>query len=746
MANFNDKASAVNDAVDSGQFDPQGLNYDDFNKRTPVNEDWKKGIDLDALAQDYNTSKDQDNDWSKGIDLESLKKEYNTPYTGSNLGPLQSNNKQVQPNDTFSYLNPDVIKSGLKGGYQGLKDVVDTGAQGIGFLDNVMSKVLPTGGAERYANFNKNLEAEHAKLPTDDTAFNVGRIGGQILATAPVMPIGLISKVGMAAESLPYVGKLAGMIARGAGAGATFGAATNAANDEGLIKNVAVNTSYGAAGGPLAEAGVAGANAAIRGTKGLINKIKVNNILKNTGITSEGANNTLSRLNEANLTPTQAKVELNQLGPDATLGDLSPSLTTEVGGLASFGGKPTDILKGRYGERASKANSVAHDLMESKLGIKPDLDIEKQAIHDAASIATKSDYTIAHNSNQALDAQPIINNIDNQLTNAVGSKTKELKEARSYLYDNKGNIKTDVDQLHEARIGLDQRLYELKSEGTSQTSATYRAIQGVRDDVDKLLKTNPEMASADAKFAQHMDVKQGLDVGYKAMDKSNFDKFETAFNQATPETQDAIRKGLRAKIGDLMEKATRGELSEAQRLFGKSTNNRKIVKLAFGQDGDDVLAALEKEANQRAVEHAAKLNSLTAERRAVQERPEYGGVREGSILGDLTTGAAIDLSTGAHGAAAMTMAAKRAGGSLLSKLNKGKIDRNVEGTSDLLSRQSSHGRDTALDVLDRIQSVRGRRNNLKFYVDNRGIMSNAAIPVAKETKSRLKRLGTISEK
>lgn len=705
--------------------------------------DYLSGVDLNDLDSTFggNSAAPVATSAPKldGVDLEDLDKSFGDSKGLRRVYITKSDDNK--PSDVSTAVANPSIASGI---WQGLKDIPNSGAQLIGYLDDKLDKGLnladiTTGGSKRNAYVNSRIAAENEALPTDNTAFDVGRTTGQVLATAPLMPASAFRAVAGAAKAIPYVGKLAGLVANGGLAGGIFGAATNSTNDDGLASNAGTNAAYGAAAGPVAEAGMQVAGKAITGAQNIIRSVKTNNILKGSGIDPNAAKNTLARLTDAGYTPDQAHAELRQMGQSATLADLDPSLTTEAGGLAAKGGVPTSTLKSRFGERASGGDSAAHDIMETNLGVKPDYEVEKEAAKVDRSQKTSADYNRAKSSSMALDVMPIARSIKDKLDLAVGSEAKELHEAGAYLFDSKGNIKTDTAPLLKVRQALDDRLSKLKTEGSSAATSTYRAVSEVRDQLDKVLKTNPDLATADAKYAKLRQDFEGINIGKDAF-KKNYSNFEREFNNASPEKQEFMRKGLRIQVGDLMEKATRGELSEAQRLLGKSSSNRSIVKLAFGQNGEDVLDALAKEAKFRSAERTVSLNSATAERQAVQARPEYGGSpHEGHYLTPIAQGAALDLVTGTPGAATLTGAGKGAIQAIKDKLNAEKVKNTIEGTADLLSRQSQHGQDTALDFLDRISQVRSG-NNIKLPIDNSkriGPASTAVIPTTKRVKRKL---------
>lgn len=680
----------------------------------------------------------------QGINLDDL----DSSFGSSNDRPrivIQTPSNDKSPDVSSVIANPSIASGVL----QGLKDIPNSGAQLIGYIDSKLSDA----GKQRNEDLNKRIKAENeqfdaANPPSDTlipTAAGAGRVVGQALATAPLMPVKAFQAINAAGKLIPYAGKPLSMLTTGALGGGIFGGATNSTNDEGLASNVGTNAAYGAAAGPVAELGARTAGKALMTAKDIISSARTNYALRNSGIDPNAARNVLARLTDAGYTPQQAHAELLRMGPQSTLGDLTEGLATEASGLAAKGGKPTEILKGRYAERAAGANNTAHDIMETKLGVKPDFEVEKEAAKADRTAQTASDYRTAHNSKMALDVRPVVKHIYDKLENAVGPEASYLKDVGSYLFNNKGDLKVDTKPLHTVRKALDDLLEKLPKEGTSQTSHTYRSLTEVRDELDKVLKTNSDMAVADAKFAKLAEDANGLNIGRQAIEaKGSFEKFKREWDAASPEKQEFMRKGLRIQLGDKMQKASRGELSEAQRLFGKSTDNRNIVKLAFGKDGEQVLDALATEARFRGVENQTMRNAETASRHAVQARTEYGGSpHEGHFLTPIAQGAALDLVTGTPGGATAIGAGKGIVEGVKEYINREKVKNTIEGTADLLSRQSQHGRTTALNYLDSVGKIRSP-NNRKLPVDYSGATRLVPLTIP-PVKKVYRKLNGISE-
>lgn len=666
---------------------------------------------------------------SKTIDVDSLAKR----YSSDNVPSIQTS-----PDDTPEWwqgaTNP-AIKAGISA-VRGFKDVIDTGAHGIlNATSAIANKLLPENLSLPIQDYKNQIEAEdiagrnkfNQEYPPSTSIIpnltDIGRIGGQVLATAPLLPVRAIQGIGAITGALPTIGatgakvaaplinRLAAATGTGALGGAEYGAATASANDDSTASNIGTGLITGALAGPVASAAGTIGSKVLPTISSMWANINIGKLAASSGIPASAIKNIVSRLDEIGLTPQTAQAALNKLGPDATLMDLDKALTAEGSGLASLGGGPTSILKNRMDNRALTKNTQANDIIERRLGPKPDIEVEKQNIINQARKDTKVDYQLAHNSAQQLNSKSIVDDIDNKLEKAVGSEASKLRETKSYLYrqDAEGNpvLKTDVESLHKVRQGLDDLLSKSKTEGTSQTSATYRAISNVRDAVDKELKTNPQMKSADEKFAAKMNIAKGLDIGNQIFsDKISREQFDKLFSKAPAEVQDTVRKGMRVAIGDYMEKASRGELEGAQQLFGQKSLNRAKFKIAFGADADAVLNALQKEASFRATEKAVSLGSQTAERLAIQKR--YADQASSGIVRDLVKGVIADATTGSAGVGtAITIGHKIAGHTGI-KIGANKLSQLTTGSADILSRQGK-SRDIAMDILNKTNKI---QNNI----------------------------------
>lgn len=208
------------------------------------------------------------------------------PAKGSLLDtylPPPSKDKTPKEQEYWQGFSEDPTFSGIAkrigiGAIRGAKDIVDTGAHGLSNAASyVADKVLPEStakqireSAEKIKTEDKAAREEYEKEYGTSRAASVGRVGGQIAATIPIMPAKAIQGINVAAGAMPtmqggvkvaapLINRLIGAAGTGAAGGAVVGAATSSSNDKSLAENVGEGALTGAVAGPvLSAAGAAG--------------------------------------------------------------------------------------------------------------------------------------------------------------------------------------------------------------------------------------------------------------------------------------------------------------------------------------------------------------------------------------------------------------------------------------------------------------------------------------------------------
>jgi len=612
---------------------------------------------------------------------------------------------------------------------QGVMDVANTLS---GYHRSIAGKIgsligtdQPEANNQAFQEYTAQQKGKYKSEYGDSTAADIGRVGGQVLATAPLLPGGVVQGVrGMMGAlpislstgekiAAPVLNRLGAAAATGGLGGAAYGVGTSGTSENSLPVHVGENALGGIVGGPILERAGALASKIIPGVKNIIGNAAINGVASRFGINSKAAKQILTELENEGITLAEAQSQLSALGSDATIADLTPALQKIAGALGQRGGRSTSIVENRFANRASTADNNAHNIMVSRLGPKPDLEAEKEAIFKEASRLTGRDYGLAHASPDKLPINGLVSHIDNALENAVGQKASVLKEIKGYLFKADKSPKDSVAALHEARQGIDDIL---NKRGDSLSPNAHREVTAVRKALDIILKTNSQMAAADEKFAAKMTIAEGLEIGSKSLNKGNYENFEKVFNGASPELKETIKKGMRSQIGDLMEAAARGELAGAQQLLGRKSANRKKLELAFGSHGTDVLDALANEATKRSTEKTVAQGSRTAINQRINAL--FDSDKPKGVLQDALVGAAMDATTGSLGTGTAIMAVKRGGGNILTRFGERRKDAFAESTADIISRSGTQLPHT-MDALNTIHNI---QNTLRLKKPSRQLL------------------------
>lgn len=180
-------------------------------------------------------------------------------------------NRLLQEHQGDSYTDA-AIRLGA-GGLRGVGDVADTLAGGIAGIGSKGSNVLQSAGIispTSNANVQDWAKGINSGIATDRNAFDAlssdspmaqgGRIGGQIIATAPVLGA---ADVGLGLRSLAASRPMLGAALSGSAAGAGANALTSAASDDPLTSQLASGAAVGGVLGPAGRV-ASGAGAGLR--------------------------------------------------------------------------------------------------------------------------------------------------------------------------------------------------------------------------------------------------------------------------------------------------------------------------------------------------------------------------------------------------------------------------------------------------------------------------------------------------
>lgn len=514
---------------------------------------------------------------------------------------------------------------------------------------------------ERYQDSLARQDAMDARFAQEHPVANtVGNVTGAVVGTLPAMA---------AAPAAFGVSKTAGLFGNSVMAGlsgAAIGAGDSAVRSGGdvnqTISGATTGGLFGAAAPSVGRAIGAGAN----------------KLIDTLSRTSPEARSIGNALTAAGMTPQEAQAALARLGPEATLADVNPALTARAGALAAKGGAPTSILKTAMAERAAGANSRVAQAIDEALGPKPDLTAALDASLEKSRAAASPLYEAAKSSGAKLDVIPVLASIDAKIPSAVGGELAMLEKARGFLVRGKAGDaaipKDDAQSLLKVRQAIDDMMQRPPPDSSAGRNAM-RAIGDVRAELDRVLKSDPNIAKADAIYAGDAKLRDAMMAGTEIFKRNvRVEDFKAALKAMQPGEVDAMRQGARVAIGDALEQAQRGELAGAQQMFGKGAANRAKLENLFPGAGK-VFDMLHAEGTMRATERHVAGGSQTAERLAIQQEYAIKGASP------IDAGAALIGESFAHGAGAPLAIAKAAAGKIRDEIAQARMNRLTEGSA-----------------------------------------------------------------
>jgi hypothetical protein len=395
------------------------------------------------------------------------------------------------------------------------------------------------------------------------------------------------------------------------------------------------------------------------------------------------ARNIAGVFHDIGMTPEQAQSNLARMGPNATLADIDPALTTEASGLARLGGAPTSILKGAMATRAAGADARAADLVNQTLGPKPDLNATIASIeNDAATRA--SPYYEAGRAGPSMDVTPVLANIDRQIPDASGGVQSVLRTARNYLTRNApaqdtlgmSIPKDDPGAVLGARQALDDMMYNRDTGEAKLGPNALRIASQIRGQLNDIIKEDSNFAAGDAIHSQAMGIRDALNQGVDVFKRNvRPEDLTRTLETMTPEEIAAHQAGARIAIGDTMEQSQRGELSAAQSMFGRGTANRAKLDAIF-PNAQDTLDALHSQVVMKATEQRVGQNSVTAEAQAVGKKYTPQGEQGISAAVPL-----VGEALGGGPGAAAALAGRYTYGAIKDAMTRNALARLTEGTA-----------------------------------------------------------------
>jgi hypothetical protein len=543
--------------------------------------------------------------------------------------------------------------------------------------------VLPEGFGKTGGSYEEHLETERAKdrafadqHPYLDTGLSIaGGVGATALAAPAVAGAGVAATVGRTALGLG-ARTLPGAVARGATAGVLQGAAAGSGDAEGGFVDRAAGAGQGAAiGGVLGGTIPLGFEYLRRGGSAALNKFAGNGDAL-SGL-SGGARRYVGEL--ATPQNTQAwQQDLQRLGPDGMLADVSPEWQMVARGAAARPGS-REVVVGALQGRNAGSNARLRADVDAAIGPAPIPSQVEEGL-EASRAALQPAYQEALENATPVDTRGLARRLDATVNRERGPAQRAAAQVRQML-----NSVRDPDALdmHPATL-LNTRQAIDGMLATEADPNTIRMLTFVRREVDAELARNvPRIKQIDAQFQELSRQSGGLARGTNVLDTGRTAPRPQELAQeiqqgAQPEGQMVgpsatpmrMRQGLRAEIDRVI--GTNGNDARAiQRTMRGSQaegdwNPQKMGQL-FGEDrARQVTDAVDREVTFQNTANRVTGGSDTASTRAFQEaldRAENGSALGGGAGGDLTVFGAV------------VRGARTIGGMLMGELGKARANR-----------------------------------------------------------------------
>jgi hypothetical protein len=237
-------------------------------------------------------------------------------------------------------------------------------------------------------------------------------------------------------------------------------------------------------------------------------------------------------------------------------------------------------------------------------------------------------------------------------------------------------LKTDPQALLKVRQAMDDDIQKAPQSETTGGANAERAANGVRGELDKVLKTNGGIKAGDAAYSTQMRNADALQEGTEIFSpKTKIEDLRRSVTAKTPEQVNNMRTGALSSLWDALDNARHGDLTAIKSLLGKSTANRQKLEALF-PNSSDVFDKISNEAAMRTTEQRVAQNSATAERQAVQQK--YAPKPNGATG---TAEALVGESLAGGPGAAVGYIGRNALNSLRAQISEGSRNALTEGTA-----------------------------------------------------------------
>ena len=408
-----------------------------------------------------------------------------------------------------------------------------------------------------------------------------------------------VGQVVLGNGGLTLPAKVAATVGAGIGTGAVqgFGAGEGGAEDRVLQGLYEAGT--GAATGLIMMPVAAGVNAGVKAVaRGLIGE-------------SDDALSTMTREGRKYVTKELAdpeqlgwyRSELDRLGPDAMLADVSPDWQGVARGAAARPGTRSMIVD-PLNERSAMANTRLRGDVEANFGPDPiPSAIDREIAQSQEQVGRQ--YAPIFRERSPFDFTPITDDLDRQITTLRGDAQRQLQRVRGMLneFDGEG-VTNDPSVAFQTRQAIDGVL------ATEQNPKVINSLMDARQMIDDALtRSVPRIKEVDASFSELARQREALATGRPILNNEASAMRPIELEEAL--VAGAQPQGMQVGPSAVPTRMRQAALGEVHRAIGTKANdttalrnivrgegdwNREKLGLLFGHDNADrALNAIDRE-------------------------------------------------------------------------------------------------------------------------------------------------------
>lgn len=332
-----------------------------------------------------------------------------------------------------------------------------------------------------------------------------------------------------------------------------------------------------------------------------------------------------------NLTPSQMRARLQELGPEGMVADLGPNFQGQTGALANLPGPANQTIRTALEERNAGANARLGTSID-QLGPRVIPSQVEEGIAGSQRAVGEQYGPVMQNA-RAVNSEALANRLDAAMANTRGPAQQALQRVRGYLNIPGADV---LDPNPQAVFATRQAIDGLLA--GEQNPQVIRQLTMARQEVDDLLaQAAPGIKDVDAQYAELARQGEAITEGQRVLDSGRTAPrpeeltarlTEGAQPQGTAIGPSAvplrISQGARADIDRIVGNNQNDIVAINRLIKGEGDWNRAKLASLFGEDrANQLLRVLENERLFADTRNFATGNSLSANR--LQYQKAYGG-------------------------------------------------------------------------------------------------------------------------